>query len=267
MKTTIAVLDKRGENAVASIISVLEKISTGGPTYFELATPEKRVTTENTEDLRAQKIDSPVAVGSASTLPQRNELPMLKTQDAAVAFEGRIYPPSTNTLAGFIAAKNTAPYQEAVTTFLKEVEGDFSILITQTRQLIAARDPVGVQPLYFGENKDVAALASNCKALWKLGIDKPKSFPPGHLGTVTKNGFHFEPVQALAFSEPTLINRDQAAEKLQMLLENSVRMRVSGQEKVAVAFSGGLDSSVVACLAKRCGVDVELIHVQFGGAT
>ncbi|MCW4018588.1 MAG: asparagine synthetase B [Candidatus Bathyarchaeota archaeon] len=265
MKTTIAVLDKWGANAVESVVSVLAKISTEGTTCFELSTPEKRVATKNTEELLAEKIDSPVAVGSASAMPQRNEIPVLKTQDAAVVFEGRIYPPPTNALAEVITAKIQFPYREAVTTFLKDVEGDFSILIAQTGQLLAARDPVGVQPLYFGENKEVVALASNRKALWKLGIDEPKSFPPGHLGTVTKNGFKFEPVQTLVYREPKSIDVEQAAEKLQMLLEDSVRMRVSGQEKVAVAFSGGLDSSVVACLAKRCGVDVELIHVSLEG--
>jgi asparagine synthase (glutamine-hydrolysing) len=39
-------------------------------------------------------------------------------------------------------------------------------------------------------------------------------------------------------------------------------MRVSGVKDVAVAFSGGLDSSVVAFLAKKCRVNVRLVHVS-----
>jgi asparagine synthase (glutamine-hydrolysing) len=53
-----------------------------------------------------------------------------------------------------------------------------------------------------------------------------------------------------------------AAEKLQRLLEVSVFRRVRGEKKVAVAFSGGLDSSIIAFLAKKCGASVSLIHVS-----
>jgi len=52
-----------------------------------------------------------------------------------------------------------------------------------------------------------------------------------------------------------------AAIRLQKLLEESVSKRVRDVDKVAVAFSGGLDSSVIAFLARKCGVDVNLISV------
>jgi asparagine synthase (glutamine-hydrolysing) len=55
---------------------------------------------------------------------------------------------------------------------------------------------------------------------------------------------------------------ENAAETLQKLLERSVRRRVWGLKETAVAFSGGLDSSVVACLAKRFCGNVHLIHVS-----
>jgi asparagine synthase (glutamine-hydrolysing) len=55
---------------------------------------------------------------------------------------------------------------------------------------------------------------------------------------------------------------DEAAHTLQGLLERSVQMRVAGLREVAVAFSGGLDSSVVAYLAKRHCPNVRLIHVS-----
>jgi asparagine synthase (glutamine-hydrolysing) len=53
-----------------------------------------------------------------------------------------------------------------------------------------------------------------------------------------------------------------AAKKLQKLLQHSVKERVSGLKEVAVAFSGGLDSSIIAFLAKNSDVDVHLIHVS-----
>ena len=44
---------------------------------------------------------------------------------------------------------------------------------------------------------------------------------------------------------------DDAAKTLQSLLEESIQRRVHGLKEVAVAFSGGLDSSLVAFLASK----------------
>ena len=55
--------------------------------------------------------------------------------------------------------------------FLEEAEGDFSLVIVEPERILALRDPVGVQPFYYGENGDFAALASNRTALWKLGLE------------------------------------------------------------------------------------------------
>jgi asparagine synthase (glutamine-hydrolysing) len=55
---------------------------------------------------------------------------------------------------------------------------------------------------------------------------------------------------------------DDAAKQLQALLEESIQRRVHGLKEVAVAFSGGLDSSLVAFLASKSGVNVNLLHVS-----
>jgi asparagine synthase (glutamine-hydrolysing) len=185
-------------------------------------------------------------------------------KNATVTFDGIIYStkpksPGSNVAETEILYPDTA---KAIASFLKNVEGDFSIFVTRAYEILATRDPVGVAPLYFGENKELCALASNRQALWELNIEETKSFPPGHLGVVSREGFNFEPVKVLAFNEPQSLSMNEAAKTLQKLLEHSVQIRVFGQKKVAVAFSGGLDSSVVAQLAKNCGSDVQLFHVS-----
>src|SRR3989304_7507256 len=54
----------------------------------------------------------------------------------------------------------------------------------------------------------------------------------------------------------------EASITLERLLDYSVRLRLRDVEEVAVAFSGGLDSSVIAFLAKKCHVTVHLMHVS-----
>jgi asparagine synthase (glutamine-hydrolysing) len=184
--------------------------------------------------------------------------------EVAVVFDGRIYSPTLSASGAKTIAKKLkqADGVEVSRAFLKQIEGDFSLLIAEPQRIIAGRDPVGVAPLYYGENGSVAALASNRKALWKLGINATRSFPPGHLALISQKGFKFKPVKTLAYAQPKPVAMQEAAETLQKLLEKSVRARIWGAREVAVAFSGGLDSSIVAFLAEKCHVDVHLVHVS-----
>lgn len=188
----------------------------------------------------------------------------IRLGNAAVVFDGRIYSPIVGASGAETIAKKLEQSDgiEVSEAFLEQVEGDFSLFIVEPERIIAGRDPVGVQPLYYGENGSVAALASNRRALWKLGVDAARSFPPGHLALVSRNGFKFKPVKTLVYTQPKSVVMREAAKTLQKLLERSVCMRVWGVQEVAVAFSGGLDSSVVAFLAEKCCADVRLIHVS-----
>jgi asparagine synthase (glutamine-hydrolysing) len=256
MKTTIAVLDKRGSDATAAAVSALKALQTGSSGLFEIVSSSKVRKERNADELRS--LNSPIVLGYAMTEPEPSTKHQnIRLENATLFFDGRIYSPRGASVAEIVAEK-----LRQGTALLEEVEGDFSFLIAEPQRIIAGRDPVGVQPLYYGENESLAALASSRKALWKLGIEKTSSFPPGNLGFVTSEGFRFESVKTLAYAEPEPITMQAATETLEKLLEQSVRKRVAGEKEVAVAFSGGLDSSVVASLAQKCGATVNLIHVS-----
>lgn len=189
---------------------------------------------------------------------------LVSLEDAKVLFEGTIYPSTLNASGAEVMAEKLqqGDYLKVSETFLREVEGDFAFVISEPERIIAGRDPVGVQPLYYGENRTEVALAANRKALWKRGIEEARSFPPGHLALISRDGFKFKPVKTLVYTEPKQVTMKEAAETLQEMLEHAVHVRVSDIEDVAVAFSGGLDSSVVAFLVNKCQVNVHLIHVS-----
>jgi len=108
----------------------------------------------------------------------------------------------------------------------------------------------------------LAALASERKALWRIGIKTVNSFPPGHIMLIDKSGLRLKPIKTLAYSKERQVAMRVAAKELQTLLKQSIKNRVLGLKDVAVAFSGGLDSSTIALLAKKSGVDVHLVHVS-----
>ncbi len=265
MKTTVAVLDKKDDNATAAVIKVLKSLDIEHSESFRILTPPTVAMKKDADALQRQNATPPIVVGYAfSKLLSNYGQQCLRLGDATIVFDGRIYSPTPRASASEIIAKKLqqADRGEASEALLKEVEGDFAFLIAEPERIIVGRDPIGVQPLYYGENTTIAALASNRKALWKLGIEKTHSFPPGHLAFVSREGFKFKPVKTLVYSQPKALTMHKAAETLQKLLERSVRRRVLGTKEIAVAFSGGLDSSIIAFLASKCPVNVHLIHVS-----
>jgi asparagine synthase (glutamine-hydrolysing) len=263
MKVTIAVLDKNGDNAINRVLDVVNSFDVGAPSRFGLISPEKSLFEKNVEIIKKQGLKSSTAAGYVTSKPKSNsDYEHLQLDNAVLLFEGRVYSPMPKNVVTEQVSKEPLHCEATLQTLIQQTDGDYSFLMLKDNWIAAGRDPIGVQPLYFGENTHTAAFATNRKALWKLGIENPMSFPPGNLALATKDGFKFKPVKTLTYTEPKSVTMDEAANQLQILLEASIQRRVHGLEEVAVAFSGGLDSSIVAFLASKCGVKVNLLHVS-----
>jgi asparagine synthase (glutamine-hydrolysing) len=262
MKTTIAILDKNGDSAVTKMLDVLQTFDVGQVSHFGFITPKKSYFEKPLGIVNRQGLEDSTIIGCVSSRAiVSSNYDTLRLENAALLFEGKIYNPvPKETLTKKVAE---SPHCEtALETLIEQADGDYAFWMIKQGLIAAGRDPVGVQPLYYGENRDIVAYATNRKALWRLGIENPTSFPPGTLGVADKEGFKFKPVKTATFTPPKPNTLDKAAETLQALLTESVRRRVHDLEKVAIAFSGGLDSSVVAYLASKQGLKVELLHVS-----
>ena len=261
MKTAIALLEKNGKDLRREVAAALNVLGLNQG-KFVVAIPSAIAEIENTHELLHERFASPVMI--AVIFSETQSKPQItRIQKGVALFEGRLYsPPHNPSFSTILESNPSTPIENQLENFVRKTEGDFTLVIAESNRILAVRDPVGVQPLYYGENNDFVAFASSKTALWKLGICKACSFPPGNVGRANLEGLHFKPVRTLVSSEPEHITINTAARMLQKLLEHSIRVRVSGLKDIAVAFSGGLDSSVVAFLAKKCGVNVHLVHVS-----
>ncbi len=263
MKVSVAVLSKEGDNVVDAVLDVLQSFDVAEPLHFGLVSPKKSLFDKNLALLSKQSAETSVLAGYATTQSRTaSNYDFLQLDAESMFFEGKVYSSIPEKAISEQVSKTPQHCEATLQTLLEQSDGDYSFILLKEGIIAAGRDPIGVQPLYYGENRDLAAFASNRKALWLLGIENPVSFPPGNLGFANKDGFKFKAVKTLSFTEPKNIALEDAANQLQTLLQESIRRRIQGLKEVAVAFSGGLDSSVVAYLAHKLGMEVQLLHVS-----
>jgi asparagine synthase (glutamine-hydrolysing) len=75
-----------------------------------------------------------------------------------------------------------------------------------------------------------------------------------------------QPVKVLEMGETRKIDEEKAVEEVYNLLFRSVREKSIGLDRVSIAFSGGLDSSIIASIAGKCVKNVLLISVGLDGS-
>lgn len=169
-------------------------------------------------------------------------------------------------------------YLERGESFVRELNGIFALAIYDRRhnQLVLARDPLGVKPLYYAAQNGKFAFASEIKALlrvdaverevdWQaiydyfsfLYVPSPRTafravaqLPAAHLlrydlraKTATLSRY-WHPTAAADALQP-----GDHREQLRSLLRDSVRRQLVSDVPVGVFLSGGVDSATLAALA------------------
>jgi asparagine synthase (glutamine-hydrolysing) len=144
------------------------------------------------------------------------------------------------------------------------VSGEFAIVALQPGSVLAARDPLGAKPLYQGAAQGVAVVSTEPSLITSFAA-QPTPASPGHLLELKGGRLNSTKYCCDLSGEPFSGDLDQAADKVGELLRSSLKVRLGTGGAVGVAFSGGLDSSL---LALSCSKDhrVVLISVFASGS-
>ncbi len=150
-----------------------------------------------------------------------------------------------------------ALYEKFGDNFLEKLNGIFAFVLydSSTGDYLVARDPIGVIPLYIGQDKNGAIyVASELKAL-EGQCEHYEPFKPGHYCSRRTAGkqvrwykrdwFDYDQMQWSTTS------RTEAIEQIRTGLKAAVKRQLMSDVPYGVLLSGGFDSSVISAIAKQ----------------
>ena len=141
-------------------------------------------------------------------------------------------------------------YREYGVDMFQMLDAEFALILYDgvSGQFIAARDPIGIRPLYYGyDAQGVIVFASEPKNLTGL-CEKILPFPPGCYYKDGKFVRYSEIYHASAYTRDDL---DTVCRKIREKLIAGVEKRLVADAKVGFLLSGGLDSSLVCAIAAK----------------
>ncbi len=254
----------------------------------------------------------PVALGfrRLSILDLENGAQPMRTEDGrySIVFNGEIYnhPAIKEELEAAGVRYRTHSDAETVLHLfaregagaLRRLEGMFAIAAYDSKknELILARDPLGVKPLYYSFEGSRISFSSELKSILTLvdsreldptGVldylsygyvhaprtifDSVLKLAPGHFLRVNAHGLKQEsfweiptrPPWGASGSAPSM---KEALDKVERLLIASVRSQLMSDVPVGSFLSGGVDSSLITALMARASKDkVRTFSIGFSG--
>ena len=141
-------------------------------------------------------------------------------------------------------------YQEYGVEMFAKLDAEFACIFydRKTKGYIAARDPIGIRPLYYGyDEKGTIVFASEPKNLIGI-VEKISPFPPGHYYKDGKFTCYCDVAKA-----DTVLTDDleTVCRNIHDKLVAGVEKRLVADAKVGFLLSGGLDSSLVCAIAAK----------------
>lgn len=141
-------------------------------------------------------------------------------------------------------------------------ESHYAWAAPEANSFTLVRDPLGVSPLYYGRDEDgQLCFASEVKGLAGQ-VQEVRELPPGTRLKQGKVAAHY----ALKLKEPVDASRQEVAAQLRRHLESAVGDRAGMGVPFGSWLSGGLDSSVLAALARQHIQTLHTFAAGFDGA-
>ena len=139
-------------------------------------------------------------------------------------------------------------YLEKGVEMFKDLNAEFAMVLYDGKSLIAARDPIGIRPLFYGYLEDGSIIFAS-EAINLIGlVDKVIPFPPGHY---YKDGEFVKYIDLTTVDEYAKDSLDEIFKNIHDKLIKGVEVRLDADAPIGFLLSGGLDSSLVCAISAK----------------
>jgi asparagine synthase (glutamine-hydrolysing) len=145
---------------------------------------------------------------------------------------------------------------------VSRLDGMFAFVLYDGKDILVARNPLGIKPLYQGQKDGLLFFASEFKVLEGV-VDNIQEFPSGHY-YYSKKGL----VQYYYLPEVTewKDNVDEITKMLRGILSKAVKKRWMSDVPLGCFLSGGIDSSLISAISKQQFNHLDTFTVGLEGA-
>jgi len=200
-----------------------------------------------------------ISILLSSGVTKYRELPKkLEYSSSALAMTGEH-------LINNTAVISNTPKQDLFNNFQitnpRNINAPYSVVQIGVESLTVVRDIIGTLPLYLGKNQKLYAISTHMKSLWEMGLDAT-SILPGNLLEISTININQKQIRTI--SQPTQKNESitNNVKTLNKLLQKIIKSMIPKDGKVALGFSGGIDSTLLAYYLKQEEIDISLICVS-----
>lgn len=133
----------------------------------------------------------------------------------------------------------------------QKLDGEFAMVmyLADTKEWLAARDPLGIRPLFYGYQRSNGkiAFASEAKAL----VDFCDEIYPFPIGSYYKDGQFISYHDCTNVSPSTIMDPPTICAGIRSRLTDAVIKRLDSDAPIGFLLSGGLDSTLVCTIAAQ----------------
>lgn len=135
---------------------------------------------------------------------------------------------------------------ESMDFICNSLDGDFAFVAMKGDEIYAARDAMGVRPLFYGVSDGLIHFCSEIKGLQDVCVEI-KEFPKGcYYSSLYDEFYTYHDI-----SKPNDIQLSYDPNTLRAILEASIEKRLMSDRPIGFFLSGGLDSSIIAAVAAK----------------
>jgi asparagine synthase (glutamine-hydrolysing) len=274
------ILSKEDENVVPLLRDMLESIEHRGPDGAGITTSGKVCYANTIAELDWDSLQGNSAMGHtrlAVVGGQQGQQPFISNDGQIILLHnGEIYnykalrttlekryhfatQTDSEVLAHLLSKHYNSDLFGAFNSIIPQLDGVYAIAASDGKDIVIARDLIGVKQLYWGESEKLIAFASEKKALWSLGMRRGiHRLLPGEVMRLSSSGLQRtrQTPDSLRAEKPPIHEFAEALETYEAALQKAVQKRIPNLEQVGLVFSGGVDSVLITTIAQNLGANM-----------